>query len=265
MELFQIGIYKTFTEKPMDASELFFLHTHNNYEIYCFLSGNGQYSAEGTIYDMSPGDVVLLRNMEAHLFIPKKNVPYKRIYLNFQPGPDLDSDFINSLLTPFLDRSTGSYNHYSASQFPNNHWQFYLDSIYEANDPIKRQIYLAALLQEFRDCFTIMKARRLTSPPNSITNITQYIDNHLSSPLSLEQICHLFGTSVSQLNRNFKAVLGTTVGNYILTKRLLKAQSMIQQGKKPTHIYTQCGFQDYSAFFRAYRKYWGYNPSEDIN
>ena len=45
-------------------------------------------------------------------------------------------------------------------------------------------------------------------------------------------------------------------------KRLSKAQQLIAMGKKPTEIYTECGFTDYGTFFRNYTKHFGFSPSQ---
>ena len=42
--------HKAYTEKP--DLEMFNMHTHDDYEIYCFMSGSAKYYVEGaTIFD----------------------------------------------------------------------------------------------------------------------------------------------------------------------------------------------------------------------
>ena len=120
-----------------------------------------------------------------------------------------------------------------------------------------------ALLQELVDFCPQVKQMPTIRFADNILNITHYIDNHLSEPLTLEQICEHFYISKSQINRNFKTNLGTTVGDYILTKRLVMAKTMIQQGQKPSSVYLQCGFNDYSTFFKAYKKKFEHSPKEE--
>ena len=120
-----------------------------------------------------------------------------------------------------------------------------------------------ALLQELVDFFPQVKQMPTIRFADNVLNITHYIDNHLSDPLTLEQICEHFYISKSQINRNFKTNLGTTVGDYILTKRLVMAKTMIQHGQKPSSVYLQCGFNDYSTFFKAYKKKFEHSPKEE--
>ena len=40
------------------------------------------------------------------------------------------------------------------------------------------------------------------------------------------------------------------------------SKQMMDAGELPTHVYTKCGFNDYSSFYRAYVKYFGTAPTE---
>ena len=49
----------SYTEKP-DLS-LFKRHTHDNYEIFCFLSGDAKYFVEGNTYDLKQNDILIIK------------------------------------------------------------------------------------------------------------------------------------------------------------------------------------------------------------
>lgn len=40
---------------PVPDSSKFYMHTHDVYEIYCFLAGNAKYFIEGNIYNLKHG------------------------------------------------------------------------------------------------------------------------------------------------------------------------------------------------------------------
>ena len=42
----------------------------------------------------------------------------------------------------------------------------------------------------------------------------------------------------------------------------MNARQLILSGAAPTKVFAQCGFSDYSAFYRAYRKEFGISPAE---
>lgn len=258
MNLFQMSIANHTTTNPIASN--FPMHVHDGYEIYHFLSGSSEYSVEGNIYQLSPGDIMILNKNEAHHPLIKKPLPYTRAYINFKPLFNIDDDLSQDFLSIFTDKPAGLYNHYSASQFPNNHWDYYVNGIAQTEDDAKKQVFLMALLLELKEYSTEVHQPSIPCSTNNIYQITQYIDRHLTHSLSLELICERFYISPSQLNRNFKKNLGITVGEYITTKRLLLAHDLINQGQMPSHIYKKCGFHDYSTFFRAYKKKFGLSP-----
>ena len=69
--------------------------------------------------------------------------------------------------------------------------------------------------------------------------------------------------SKSQLNRKFRNVTGSTVWEYITAKRLILAKELLVRGEKPTSVYTKCGFNDYTSFYRAYKTKFLHSPKND--
>jgi AraC-like DNA-binding protein len=55
--------------------------------------------------------------------------------------------------------------------------------------------------------------------------------------------------------------LGISVHRYITEKRMMHAFSKIKDGALPTKIYTECGYNDYATFYKAYVKIFGKAPS----
>ncbi|MBQ4557590.1 MAG: AraC family transcriptional regulator [Clostridia bacterium] len=61
----------------------------------------------------------------------------------------------------------------------------------------------------------------------------------------------------------FKDATGTTPQCYINAKRLIFAKEKIKAGMPAGEVASSCGFSDYSSFYRAYKKYFSYAPSDD--
>ena len=68
--------------------------------------------------------------------------------------------------------------------------------------------------------------------------------------------------SKAQLWRSFKETTGYSPWNYITLKRLIKAKQLIESGEAPTKIFSECGFSDYTTFYRAYKKHFGHSPNQ---
>ncbi|MBR7133153.1 MAG: helix-turn-helix transcriptional regulator [Clostridia bacterium] len=252
------------TEKKYDISptpDCVHLHTHDCYEIYCFLEGDAKYTVEGNFYDLRPGDILIMKKAEAHRLIIKSNAPYKRYVVNFYPEAVLGEN-AKELLDFIDNRPLGKYNRFPASLFKQKNWLYYLESLCKAEQDEQR-IYLTVLLNELKKAYPQIKGTRLID--DCFSSVIGYINEHITENITLADICDFSFLSKSQLNRKFKAITGTTAWEYITVKRLLLAKEGLKNGKRPTVVYLECGFNDYSAFYRAYRLRFGVSPTDDFS
>ena len=93
--------------------------------------------------------------------------------------------------------------------------------------------------------------------------IIRHINKNLGTELTLKELCDTFFLSRAQLCMRFKNATGISVAKYISRKRLILARQKILQGKKPTDIFSECGYQDYSTFYRAYIRFFGHSPKQE--
>ncbi len=95
----------------------------------------------------------------------------------------------------------------------------------------------------------------------TISESIDFIADNLQNEINICQLSQKLGISQSALTHNFKKEIGISVHKYIQQKRLILAKSLIEEGNKPTKIYFDCGYSDYSSFYKAYLKMFGYPPS----
>ncbi len=249
------------SEKP--DKDHFFMHMHDTYEIYSINAGNADYYVEGTCYPLQHGDIMVMRKSESHQIVLKDDSIYGRRVINFDLPFLKQIDPDGTLLSIFNDRPLGQLNHYPAAMFPQNNWQFFLKRINATEDPALRLSYLMALLGELSECFEVLKSMDQPQEPDTVTSVIYYINQHITDKLSLSVLCDEFYLSKAHLNRIFKQSTGATVWNYIVTKRLLLSKELLSSGITPTDACTQCGFQDYTTFYRAYKKQFGVSPKAE--
>ncbi len=237
----------------------FCMHTHETYEIYCFLSGNAKYFVEGTIYRLKPNDILIMKQAEAHSLLISSDVPYERMLVNF----NLDAlwSYSEGTLNFLNNRPLGKFNHYPASRFASQNWNYYLKRICETTDLNIQRLYLSVLVTELQQAAPSLEEHETVN--DNAADVIAYINRHLTEELSLEQLCDKFYISKSHLNRKFKRLTGSTVWDYIKTKRLMMAKQLLQTGSLPTVVATQCGFREYSAFYYAYKNKFGVSPKDD--
>lgn len=251
-----ISVYHAFDEHFTSLE----MHTHMTAEVYCLLQGRVLYRIEGNHYEMNPGDILLIRPDEAHHMQSHLDAPYERICINFDMQLFDTIDPEKKLLRPFFDRNAGTLNYFPADSA----YTPYLKGLMDPNGNRATALAnLILLMQKLGDAFE--QIRHIALEPQSIEyRIIQYINHNLEKDLSLQMLCNHFYISCSQLKRLLGDATAIPVGRYIMIKRMLLARRLIIQGQKATKIYTKCGYKDYSAFYRAYKSYFGCSPTQQI-
>ena len=97
-----------------------------------------------------------------------------------------------------------------------------------------------------------------------IDRVFAYINTHIQEDLSLERLEEIFFFDSGTLTRRFKKQIGDTISQYIRKKRLNIAKNLLSEGSPPIEVYAQCGFVDYSGFFRAFKLQYGMSPKEFV-
>ncbi len=253
------SICYNFDSKPNKNN--FRLHTHEFCEIYCFFEGKGVFKVEGSSYPLHSGDILIMRPGEAHYIDIDPSLPYKRLSIHFDISLFDSLDNSRSLFRSFQSRDRGKLNLYTKREFTSDSYKLFIKNI--CNDAENRRlntlINLPLLLNEIALAFD----NRDKDTVNNllISEILSYINCHLTEKLTLENICREFYLSKPHLCRIFKSCTGSTVWEYIIAKRLLMAKRLIKSGKNPSEIFNDCGFGDYSSFFRAFKKRFGVSPN----
>ena len=96
---------------------------------------------------------------------------------------------------------------------------------------------------------------------SQVEHLVRYINHHLDKDLSIDTLAQKYYLSKYHMMRKFKEETGYTMHNYIVSKRLLLARSLISQGTPVIKAAQQSGFNDYTTFVRAYRKQFGAPPT----
>jgi mannose-6-phosphate isomerase-like protein (cupin superfamily) len=172
---------RSYTEHP--DTELFQMHTHDGYEVFCFLRGKAKYFVEGTVYPLRAGDILAMKKAESHTLLLLKDQPYERITIHF-PACAIEGSRREKIMSFLNDRHLGKNNRFSAALFKGNNWLYYLNSICEANDEETRRLYLTVVLSELCDSFD--KIRPDAEARDNMSDVIHYINSHLSDELSLD-------------------------------------------------------------------------------
>ncbi len=257
----EIEFHHTLDEHPDPAD--YTMHTHERLELYLFLSGKGIFHVEGNTYELKSGDLLLFGQGESHYIELDPAYPYERVALHFNKTL-VPAEFRETLLCPFLGHEAGCNNLYRRADFADSATTLYLQKMMKPHDMPRMQIVslLLPLMAEVREVFLHRADHPLPVEETAVMRALRYINAHLYEPLHLEDISRHAYISKPQLCRAFKAETGSTVGGYITAKRLLRAKEMLDAGEAASVTAAVCGFGEYTTFYRAFSRRYGYAPTK---
>ena len=243
----------------------FSYHYHDFHKIIVFISGKVTYHIEGKAYHLKPRDILLVSQGAIHKPEIDPSVPYER-YI-FWIRDDLSCQELNTCFQKANDRS---FNLVRADSALQERLKDLLPEIEQTlqnthfGDPVLRD----ALFTQFMIYINRIFLRTSSSPDKKayssdtqVEQLLKYINRNLSENLSIDQLAERFFFSKYHMMRKFKNETGYTIHNYITSKRLLMARSLISQGIPVIKAAQASGFHDYTTFVRAYKKQFGKAPS----
>ncbi|MBQ3483868.1 MAG: helix-turn-helix transcriptional regulator [Clostridia bacterium] len=263
-------VHHTLDIQPNESN--FPLHAHRHCEIYYFISGKGHYTVEGRDYPLSTGSVLLMRDGETHKLHISPDIPYERISIHFALDDIVPEDgLFATLRSLFLDHPPGRGNAFSIANIGEE--DFIAGCFNRICRPARDDnefrmrlgANLIAILTELQAHAetAIAHAPRATEESAKVAEIIDYINKHLTEIKGLAELEERFFFSKSTLGRMFLRSTGSTVWEFVTIKRLLAARRMIHAGKSAALSAAACGFGDYSAFYRQYRRAFGESPRRE--
>lgn len=247
------------------------IHRHDYYEIYFFLEGDLSYQIGKNVYPLKYGDICLIPPGVFHRpqFLDWDH-PYRRIVLWLSP------DYLKHLLE---SQSDIAYCFNESDQMNCHHFSTDFSTAQivfgKLIDIIEEHQRRAAFHQDMLDCYItslLLSINRIVyqkQQPSAnvkqrflLSNICDYINEHLDEDLSLDALAREFYVSKYHISHVFKDNMGMPVHKYLLRKRLDASKNSILSGVPLHEVAQTFGFKDYTSFFRAFKKEFGMAPKE---
>lgn len=229
------------------------------------ISGEMKVIQADKTYIFGAGDTLLFPCNQLSTLIknPKDGQPYKAIVIFFTPKR------LKEFYTKNTIEFTGAYTHkiktfekhpmfesFFASLIP----YFDLESgLPEKIISIKIEEALTILRSIDKDIDNVLAD---FSEPEKI-NLTDFMEKNYMHNLTMEKFGYLTGRSLTTFKRDFKKTFNTTPQKWIIQKRLELAHYQLSEKKrKPIDVYLESGFENLSHFSFAFKKHFGYTPTE---
>lgn len=246
----------------------FEVHCHDFHKVVFCLQGSVAYIMEGNRYDLQSGDILLIPQGQIHRSILRGDTVYERIILWIKDS-FLCSFEEEALLRPFASGSAAKTLYRPQTAL----YKSLLAKLTAAENCRQQDFAGCQLMQNTYVVQFLLELSRYLSRPAvlpenavhtdpKVQQILAYINAHLTEKMPVEQLARQFYISPSHLMHLFKRHTGLSVHQYILKKRLANAWEAIRSGERVLHAAAQAGFQDYSAFLKAFRSQYGVSPRE---
>lgn len=248
------------------------IHSHTFYEIVLVWSGNIQYLIGNKRIQVKRGDVILIPPGISHqpLLLENQETSYERgiIWLN--------ADFWKE-----KTKEHRELDYCFAQCEKRNEYIFCIPAVhsaklFELTEILREEVeegrygweitmenYVMQLMITLNRILFYQGVETPTAEKEGLLDqIRAYIEENLEGKMSLEIMARAMHVSPSTVSHTFQRMAGMSFYQYVVQRRLIEAQKLVLADVPMKEIWQRCGFPDYTAFFRAFKKEYGVSPRQ---
>ena len=232
---------------------------HDYDEIVYFIDGDSRLISKDIQQELATGSIIFIPKESFHQFCMKNPEIYTRCIISFKENSTLSS-LIRQVMTEIRIMDTP----------PADILQIFSSLMSVAKSNLSQEEKVLFAQSVLVQLLTLNKLYNYSLVNNNInispviSSALYYIDEHISHPLTIKDVSRHLHISPSSLAHKFKDELNISVYRYISEKRLSAIRQYVAKGETLTTAAILCGFKDYSAFYRMYKKHYKNPPSQDI-
>lgn len=235
-------------------------HFHDReYEVVFVVSGKGLLQLPGVSRPLEQGCIALIPPNIAHYYQPEENCSLSHFAVRFTPL-DNGSPLAQSLQysQPVLARARDIERLHMLLDLAQALAQ-------ESGDTIDQKVQTACLLflelvqEDFSREGTVIP----TYTPEYANEVLIYLQHHISSRVTLEEISRQFSLSQSHLSRVFLRTYHISPINYLIYSRMRQARIYIlTEDLTPAQIARRLAYKTTYQFSKAFEQFFGCRPEE---
>jgi len=247
-------------------------HSHPYYEVYYFHEGKCNYLIGDQIYNLAPGDLIIMYGMTLHCPKIDPDVPYVRSIVHFEPAilrPYLSLPRALPVLQPFEQFKNYRLSLRGEDKAEAERILLLMDGYQRKGDAVSAGRLMLAFVDllyfVYDSCLKPLNERREfpSEKEKTVQDVialleTRYTDDDLNME-SLQKELHL---SKSYLAKIFKEVTGATIFEYVYRKRVNEAKILflLEPGLAVTDTAFRLGFKHLAHFSRLFKQQTGMTP-----
>ncbi|WP_339548364.1 AraC family transcriptional regulator [Pseudomonas sp. RA_35y_Pfl2_P32] len=235
-------------------------HSHEHFSIGAITAGRSTYVHEQSFWQVATGTVVLMNPDDVHACNPIDDQPwsYRMLYvdtpwltdLQHQLGFAAELDFRRFACTHTADRAL--------FDGLNQLYELLLD---DQACTLQKHSGAVGFFTEVQ--IRLNPAQVLLDEPNGkLERAADFIREHCTQALKLEDICAAAELSASYLIRAFKQQYGMTPHAYLVNRRIQFARQQLRQGRLIADVALDAGFADQAHFQRVFKQHLAATPGQ---
>lgn len=256
---------------------MFETHSHHMLELSLFKAGMGVYEIGERQYDIHTGDVYVIGNTEPHRIRLREGEEVENLVVHFETsflwnfyGQAEDVQFLDVFFNRGkhfchrLDRANPATAEIAALFGQMEQVFVEQPPYYKLQVKILLESILCRILCSYGYCDPAEGGAGLLSHKDiyKIDEVMNYINFHLDSHLTLQELAQIACVSPAYFSSIFKRYNGVTLFEYITQKRVEYAIQLIKTTNKSlTEIAILCGFNSSTSFNKAFGRITGFAPS----
>ena len=228
-----------------------------SYLVVLVLSGSGVLMYDGTIYELYKGSCFFIDCMVPYYHQSSANDPWELIWVHFNGSSSREY---------YQYFAANSAPAFMPADFPTLRQK--LDGLLELNEnsDFQTEINSARLIVDILSILLqdITESREEKYPGRlKMTEVKKYLDEHYTEKFSLDELSERFFISKYHLSREFHQYYGTTLNQYVISRRLTQAKKLLRfSALTLDEIARSCGFYDASYLNRQFKNSEGITASE---
>ncbi|WP_247841657.1 AraC family transcriptional regulator [Pseudomonas sp. MWU12-3103b] len=235
-------------------------HSHAHFSIGAITAGRSIYVHEQSTFEVAAGTVVLMNPGDVHACNPIDDQPwsYLMLYVETPWLTDLQHQLEFSAEQEFRRFST---THLDDPRLFRDLQGLYATLVDEQQDVLRKH---SAAVEFFSDLQLRLNPAEppLREPNFKLERAADFIREHCTDLLSLEDICTAAQLSPSYLIRTFKQHYGMTPHAFVVNQRIQFARERLRSGQLIADVALEAGFADQAHFQRAFKQHLAATPGQ---
>ncbi len=239
-------------------------HYHNDYEFYFLIKGNRKYFLANKICDLTPGDVLLIKNGEPHQATLDTDLPYERYLIHITPK------LMHTICKEY--RELADFVHTRSLKLKEETRDELMEIIHLLKKEFDtRDDYSESMIKNHITRILLLLHRAANQPGHEVAltekndirlqNSINYILEHYSENITLEQCAKIAYMSPSHFSRLFHQLTSLSFKEYLNKIRIEKACEILQQRDVSiTELALNVGFNSSSYFSQVFKSIAGTSP-----